>query len=63
MIFRTGSILMVGKCDEYVLHDIYIYLKKILYDEFHLISTQNIDINKLTTDKKKKIKKRVIYIE
>ena len=63
MIFRTGSILMVGKCDEKILNVIYKYLKKILLDEYHLINTENIDINTLKIDKKKKIKKRTIYLE
>ena len=63
MIFRTGSILMVGKCDEEILNVIYIYIKNILIDEYHSISTHNIDITKLKVEKIKKIKKRTIFIE
>ena len=34
MIFRTGSVLIVGRCDEYVLHSIYNFLKKLLEAEY-----------------------------
>ena len=34
MIFRTGSVLIVGRCDEYVLHCIYNFLKKLLETEY-----------------------------
>ena len=34
MIFRTGSVLIVGRCDEYVLHSIYNFLKKLLETEY-----------------------------
>ena len=44
MIFRTGSILIVGKCSENVLYYIYNYLKKILSDEYKLISSENIKL-------------------
>ena len=32
MIFRTGSILIVGNCDEITLKEIYLYVVKILND-------------------------------
>ena len=34
MIFRTGSILIVGKCNEDILNVIYRFIKKILETEF-----------------------------
>ena len=34
MIFRTGSVLIVGRCDENVLFCIYEFLKKILEHEY-----------------------------
>jgi hypothetical protein len=34
MIFRTGSILIVGKCNEDILNVIYRFIKKILEAEF-----------------------------
>ena len=61
MIFRTGSILMVGKGNETILNCIYEFLKKILYTEYYLICTpSDIKTNKI---KEKKIKKKIIYME
>jgi len=37
MIFRTGSILIVGKCNESILMYIYQFIKHILEAEFHII--------------------------
>ena len=67
MIFRTGSVLIVGKCDEYVLILIYEFLKNILMNEFHLICQKNSnnDENKIlqsSKDKKKKPRKKNILI-
>ena len=42
MIFRTGSVLIVGHCDEDVLNIIYEYIKKILYDEYSEINEGHI---------------------
>tara|TARA_Y100000996_G_scaffold74498_1_gene50151 strand:+ start:1423 stop:2496 length:1074 start_codon:yes stop_codon:yes gene_type:complete len=39
MIFRTGSVLIVGHCDEDILHIIYDFLKEILRDEYFEIRT------------------------
>jgi len=38
MVFRTGSILIVGKCDETILMKIYDFIKKVLIDEYDDIS-------------------------
>jgi hypothetical protein len=39
MIFRTGSVLIVGKCSEEVLFVIYHFLKKLLEDEYeHIVN-------------------------
>ena len=67
MIFRTGSVLIVGKCDENVLITIYEFLKIILTNE-HKNICQGIKLgeeNKLINikDKKKKIRKKNITIE
>ena len=43
MIFRTGSILIVGKCSEKILYEIYDYLVNILSVEYNLIQ-ENTDI-------------------
>ena len=53
MIFRTGSVLIVGNCDENILHIIYKYLKKIIYDEYDKIFI------KINNDEKKKTNKKV----
>jgi TATA-box binding protein (TBP) (component of TFIID and TFIIIB) len=37
MIFRTGSVLIVGKCSEEVLEDIYAFLGDLLRTEYHRI--------------------------
>ena len=60
MIFRTGSVLIVGKCSEKVLVYIYEFIRKILQDEFHEIATSII----LSSDIKPKkiIKKKVISV-
>ena len=66
MIFRTGSILIVGKCDEEQLHTVYNYLKDILNSEFNEINQGVIDyelvkLNKKEVNKKKK-QKKTIYV-
>ena len=37
MIFRTGSILIVGKCEEINLYKVYDYLKELLHNEYNEI--------------------------
>jgi len=54
MIFRTGSVLIVGHCDEDVLYSVYEFLKNIFIKEYQTIS-QNID----GPQKKKKIKGKI----
>jgi hypothetical protein len=63
MIFRTGSVLIVGMCDEYVLQDIYKYLTKVFKDEFKYICQRLLtqeDIN--LKNKKKKARRKVIHV-
>jgi len=68
MIFRTGSVLIVGKCEEELLHTIYQYLKIILNNEYKEICQKNIrNINDeddvvVVKDKKKKIRKKNIIV-
>ena len=66
MIFRTGSVLIVGKCDENVLIVIYEFLKIILNNEYNNIC-QNLpgDSEKIVSlkDKTKKIRRKTIMIE
>ncbi len=55
MIFRTGSILIVGKCDEVVLNIVYEFLKKIIIDEYKFIFQS---MNPVVDDKQKKTRKK-----
>ena len=63
MIFRTGSILIVGKCDEDVLFKVYNCIKQILDNEYLDINVINNDTVKSSTKlANKKVKKRIIYV-
>ena len=44
MLFRTGSILIVGKCSETILNFVYNYIKDILIKEYSKIVLSNKDI-------------------
>ena len=59
MIFRTGSVLIVGKCEEDVLIKIYEFVKTLLYNEFEMIATSIID---KPIEKSVKSKKKIIVI-
>ncbi len=63
MIFRTGSVLIVGKCEEDVLMNIYEFLKKILHDEYNEINQIN-NSKEIKNKKviKKKIRRKTIFI-
>jgi hypothetical protein len=67
MIFRTGSVLIVGKCDESLLMDIYEFLKIILNNEYKNICQKYSagDENAVFTlkDKTKKVRRKNIVIE
>jgi hypothetical protein len=63
MIFRTGSVLIVGKCNENVLMDTYLFLKNILEVEYEhiyngLIKEHSQD--EKDREKRKKIRKTTI---
>ena len=67
MIFRTGSVLIVGKCDENVLFIIYDFLKIILTQEFAQIRQKNTKINEnnvttSTKEKRKKVRRKTIVV-
>lgn len=61
MIFRTGSILIVGKCNEEALYTVYEFLKKLLHDEYNEIKQPG---EMVINDKKKqkKIRKKKITV-
>jgi len=70
MIFRTGSVLIVGKCDENILMLIYEFLKNIFNTEYLKICQKNTnsELNdnvsnfKVDKEKKKKIRKKNILV-
>ncbi len=64
MIFRTGSILIVGKCSENILYYIYDYLKNILSSEYNLIFSEDIKMNINNSNKQyKKLRQQTIKID
>jgi len=65
MIFRTGSVLIVGKCDENVLLVIYEYLKIILRNEYKHICQKTIAGGEpfALKDKSKKVRRKSVMIE
>ena len=67
MIFRTGSVLIVGKCDENVLMVIYDFLKIILNNEYTNIrqnySAGDGEVLVPSKDKTKKIRRKTIVVE
>jgi TATA-box binding protein (TBP) (component of TFIID and TFIIIB) len=65
MIFRTGSVLIVGKCDESLLFIIYEFLKNIFIQEYSSIRQTNVlkgDAGESGKNKKKKIRKKNITV-
>ena len=67
MIFRTGSVLIVGKCDENILILIYDFLKIILNNEYKNICQKYSvgDDNAVFTvkDKSKKVRRKNVIVE
>lgn len=63
MIFRTGSVLIVGMCEENILYDIYNFLTNLLKGEFENICQGiiNNDHGSLK-DKKKKVRRKTVMI-
>ena len=62
MIFRTGSVLIVGNCNKKVLNIIYNFVINILHTEYDRISIGNVN-NKEFKKKKKKYRKKSILIK
>ena len=60
MIFRTGSCLIVGNCNETILNHVYEFIKEMLKNEYYTIRVINtIVVPKI---KKSKIRKKTIII-
>ena len=62
MIFRTGSVLIVGKCDDFVLIRIYEFLKDILFKEYKNICQKNIKEDDVVKEKTKKRRTKQITV-
>tara|TARA_Y100000590_G_C15708829_1_gene1009585 strand:- start:8 stop:1054 length:1047 start_codon:yes stop_codon:yes gene_type:complete len=60
MIFRTGSVLIVGNCTRHVLYIIYDFIKKIFAQEYNQICIENNNV--LKNKKKRKLRKKTILI-
>ena len=60
MIFRTGSCLIVGNCTERILRFVYDFIKKIMWDEYHIICVQNLDNE--AKIKKEKVRKKTVTL-
>ena len=60
MIFRTGSCLIVGNCNEKVLLFVFEFIKNILQNEYYQIRSQSQE--QTTKEKKKKLRKRQIQM-
>ena len=66
MIFRTGSVLIVGKCSETILYQIYDFIKNILETEYYEIRVNDTvldDNDILKRPTVKKVKKKYIVVE
>jgi len=66
MIFRTGNVLIVGKCEEYTLRIIYGFVKEMLSTEYNNVCQPtfiNYDEVVAVKDKKKKMRKKNISID
>jgi TATA-box binding protein (TBP) (component of TFIID and TFIIIB) len=58
MIFRTGSVLIVGKCNKKHLITVYDFLKELFKNEYNTINQNGINIEKEKEKVKKNIKNR-----
>ena len=65
MIFRTGSVLIVGKCSDNVLMNIYKFLKNLLETEYDNVGISLVDreLSCESTKIKKLRKKTVVFID
>ena len=65
-IFRTGSVLILGTCDEIILQQVYNFITNLLKTEFKYICSNLIDDEnrpKSNKDKKRKSQKKFVVIE
>lgn len=62
MIFRTGSILIVGKCTEPIIKNIYSFLSNIFQKEYHSVKSSNPNLDQNIPKYPKSHKKKKLYI-
>ena len=62
MIFRTGSVLIVGKCSDAILNEIYQFLCALFIKEYKEIRGTTPAATKEVVKKARKIRKKTIYI-
>jgi len=68
MVFRTGSVLIVGKCSEEMLYEIYNFLCRIFETDYDEIKCQNGAVNLKSSlaekkdSKQRKIRKKIILV-
>jgi len=60
MVFRTGSVLIVGKCEDYVLHDIYAFIKELLSVEYSNVGSHIIKHEDVAKKHVPKLRTRII---
>lgn len=61
MVFRTGSVLIVGKCSEEILYEIYDFLCRLFQTDYDEIKGINVT-KKKEKEKVKKIRKKIILV-
>lgn len=62
MIFRTGSVLIVGKCDEEELGEIYEFLREMLHTEYSYIHEISSEPASKKVDRARKLRRKTITI-
>jgi len=66
MIFRTGSVLIVGKCTDEILNSIYKFIKNMLHNEYYVLGGKHINYDELqktkANNKKNKVRKKIIIL-
>jgi hypothetical protein len=64
MIFRTGSVLIVGRCEDKIVEEVYTFIKTLLITEFRFICDRLItNKEEGIKHKKPKTRKKVVYFE
>jgi len=66
MIFRTGSVLIVGKCEEVILYQIYNFIKNVLkteFDSIHGVDSSETDCTNNKTERIKKVRKKIVLFD